>query len=115
LKFDFESNDESSDEVDFSNADVIGKCPKCDNNIYVFKTSYICEKNVGLDKKCDFRSGLMILQQPITIEQMKKLLSVGRTDLLNDFVSARTRRKFKAFLVVKDNKIGFEFMSKPKK
>ena len=115
LKFDFESNDESKEDVDFSNDEVIGKCPKCSNNIYVFKTSYICEKNVGLEKNCDFRSGLMILQQPISIEQMKKLLKDGKTDLLTDFVSARTKRKFKAFLSIKDNKIGFEFLPKAKK
>lgn len=115
LKFDFESNDDSTDDVDFSDNEVIGDCPKCFNRVFVYKTSYICEKNIGLEKKCDFRSGLMILQQPIQIEQMKKLLKDGKTDLLNEFVSARTRRKFKAFLVVKDEKIGFEFMSKAKK
>jgi DNA topoisomerase-3 len=114
LKFDFES-EESTESVDFSNDDIIGICPKCANNVYVFKTSYICEKNIGLEKKCDFRSGLMILQQPIPIDQMKKLLKEGRTDLLDGFVSARTRRKFKAFLVVNNDKIGFEFLSKVKK
>ena len=115
LKFDFENNDEATENVDFSNDEIIGKCPKCSNNVYVFKTSYICEKNVGLNKTCDFRSGLMILQQPISVDQMKKLLNDGKTDLLNDFVSARTRRKFKAFLIVKDDKIGFEFLPKTKK
>ena len=115
LKFDFESNDEATENVDFSNDDIIGECPKCMNNVYVFKTSYICEKNVGLDKTCDFRSGLMILQQPISVDQMKKLLKNGKTDLFNDFVSARTKRKFKAFLSVQDKKIGFEFLPKAKK
>ena len=57
----------------------------------------------------------MILQQPISVDQMKKLLNDRKTDLLNDFVSARTRRKFKAFLIVKDDKIGFEFLPKTKK
>ena len=41
---------------------------------------------------------------------MQKLLATGRTDLLKDFVSARTRRKFSAFLVRgADGKVGFEF------
>jgi DNA topoisomerase-3 len=41
---------------------------------------------------------------------MRKLLATGRTDLLKDFVSARTRRKFSAFLVRSaDGKVGFEF------
>ena len=41
---------------------------------------------------------------------MEKLLINGRTDLLDGFVSSRTNRKFKAFLVRQpDGKIGFEF------
>ena len=41
---------------------------------------------------------------------LKKLLASGRTDLLKDFVSSRTRRKFSAFLVRgTDGKVGFEF------
>jgi DNA topoisomerase-3 len=72
--------------------------------------AYVCEKSVGPNKSCDFRSGKVILQQTVEEEQMKKLLATGRTDLLKDFVSARTRRKFSAFLVRgADGKVGFEF------
>ena len=54
----------------------------------------------------------MILQRPIEREQMKKLLETGKTDLLQ-FVSARTRRPFAAFLVKQpDGKVGFEFEAK---
>jgi topoisomerase IA-like protein len=43
---------------------------------------------------------------------MEKLLATKKTDLLQ-FVSARTRRPFSAFLVVqKDGKVGFEFEAK---
>jgi DNA topoisomerase-3 len=46
---------------------------------------------------------------------MKKLLSTGRTDLLNAFVSKKGRR-FKAFLVkTPDGKIGFEFQPRKEK
>ena len=41
---------------------------------------------------CDFKSGQIILQQPIEREQMQKLLQTGKTDLLDKFVSNRTRR-----------------------
>jgi DNA topoisomerase-3 len=72
--------------------------------------AYVCEKSVGPEKTCDFRSGKVILQQPVEPEQMQKLLATGRTDLLKDFVSSRTRRKFSAFLVRgTDGKVGFEF------
>ena len=77
--------------------------------------AYVCEKAVGAGRTCDFRSGRLILQQPIEREQMKKLLESGRTDLLTGFVSKKNR-KFKAFLVKQpDGKIGFEFQAKAPK
>jgi DNA topoisomerase-3 len=44
-------------------------------------------------------------------EQVKKLLATGKTDLLDKFVSMRTRRAFKAFLTwdAKEGKVVFEF------
>ena len=68
-------------------------------------------------KTCDFRSGKIILQQPIERAQMQKLLDSGKTDLLKEFISSRTRRKFSAFLVIgPEGKVGFEFEKKaPKK
>jgi len=72
--------------------------------------AYVCEKTVGAAKTCDFRSGKIILQQPVEREQMIKLLKAGRTDLLKGFISNKTRRKFSAYLVRgSDGKVGFEF------
>jgi DNA topoisomerase-3 len=60
---------------------------------------------------CDFKSGKIILQQPVAREQMSKLLETGKTDLLDKFVSMRTRRAFKAFLAwdKEAGKVNFEF------
>ena len=60
---------------------------------------------------CDFKSGQIILQQPIVREQMSKLLETGKTDLLDKFVSMRTRRGFKAMLAwdAEAGKVNFEF------
>jgi DNA topoisomerase-3 len=60
---------------------------------------------------CDFKSGKVILQQPVEREQMTKLLSEGKTDLLDKFVSMRTRRPFKAFLQwdAEAGKVNFAF------
>ncbi len=98
--------------VDFSGQQSLGKCPKCAAGVYDHGTSYVCEKSVGPAKTCDFRSGKIILQQPIDAAQMQKLLADGKTDLLKEFVSNRTRRKFSAYLVDKDGKVGFEFEKK---
>ena len=101
---------EAAEPVDFSGQEAIGPCPKCQSRVFEHGLAYVCEKSVGPEKSCDFRSGKVILQQPVEREQMQKLLAEGRTDLLRGFVSARTRRKFSAFLVRgEDGKVGFEF------
>src|SRR5205814_346743 len=90
-------------------SEPFGKCPKCGGRVFEFGMSYVCENSVGPNKTCDFRSGKVILQRSMDREQMKKLLSTGKTDLLERFIS-RKGRPFKAFLVVTDKKdVGFEF------
>ncbi|UYO93806.1 DNA topoisomerase III [Pollutimonas sp. M17] len=117
LEFDFgQKDDEDTEPVDFSGHTPVGTCPKCGGKVFEYGMNYVCEKSVGPDKTCDFRTGKMILQQEISAEQVGKLLSVGKTDLLDGFVSSRTNRKFKAYLVKQENgKIGFEFEPRPEK
>ncbi len=113
LEFDFGQNDgegEDGEGVDFTGQTPLGTCPKCGNGVYEMGLAYVCEKTVAKPKECDFRSGRIILQQEILPEQMAKLLNEGKTDLLPGFISQRTRRPFKAFLVKgKDGKTSFEF------
>ncbi|MDH4396228.1 MAG: DNA topoisomerase III [Limnobacter sp.] len=118
LEFDFGQgkDDDDGEEVDFSGEERVGPCPKCASDVFETTTSFICEKTTGPNKSCDFRSGKVILQQPIEREQMEKLLLDGKTDLMTRFVSSRTRRAFKAFLVKKeDGTIGFEFEPRAEK
>ena len=97
---------------DFSQQTPLGPCPKCGNRVFETANAYVCERAVGPDRTCDFRSGRTILQRPIDRAQMEKLLKSGKTDLLQ-FVSSRTRRPFSAFLVrQKDGSVGFEFEAK---
>jgi len=77
--------------------------------------NYVCEKQACPAPTCDFRTGKIILQQEIAPEQVKKLLAEGRTDLLKNFVSKKTNRKFEAFLVLKDGKTAFEFKPRERK
>ena len=118
LEFDFGQNDddENSEPVDFSGQESLGSCPKCQTSVYEHGMNYICEKAVGPNKTCDFKTGKVILQQEIEPTQIRKLLSEGRTELLTGFISSRTRRKFKAYLKRGDDgKVGFEFEArKPK-
>ena len=116
MEFDFGEDakkaEESGEPVDFSGQTSLGHCPKCGGQVYEHGSNYVCEHTQGAGKaKCDFKSGKVILQQPIEPEQLTKLLHTGKTDLLENFVSNKTRRKFKAFLTwdAKAGKVGFEF------
>ena len=117
LEFDFGQRDEEANEpVDFSAQMALGPCPKCQAPVFEHGMSFICEKSVGPERNCDFRSGKVILQQEISAEQMTKLLATGKTDLLEGFVSNRNNRKFKAYLARgEDGKVSFEFEARPEK
>ncbi|MFC7515442.1 DNA topoisomerase III [Herbaspirillum sp. GCM10030257] len=113
LEFDFGQNQDEGEDgegVDFTGQTALGACPKCGSGVYEMGLAYVCEKTVAKPKACDFRSGRIILQQEILPEQMAKLLNDGKTDLLPGFISQRTRRPFKAYLVKdKAGKVSFEF------
>jgi len=115
VQFDFgdgQGDGSDAEAPDFSGQEPLGPCPKCGARVFELPSAYVCEKAVGPEKACDFRSGRVILQRPVERAQMHKLLADGKTDLLQ-FVSSRTRRPFAAFLVRQpDGKIGFEFQAK---
>jgi DNA topoisomerase-3 len=109
LDFGQTNAEERAAPVDFSGKPAIGQCPKCGARVFDHELTYVCERAVGPDRVCDFRSGKIILQRPIEAEQMTKLLATGKTDLLHRFVSKKGR-PFSAFLVRQpDGRIGFEF------
>ena len=110
-QFDFSrnGNEPDAEPVDFSAQQPLGACPKCGGRVFSHGVAYLCEKAVGPDRSCEFRSGKIILQRPIEPEQMKRLLATGKTDLLHRFISKRGR-PFSAFLVRgADGKVSFEF------
>jgi DNA topoisomerase-3 len=120
VKFDFGNDDQNGADggatvVDFTGKEPLGQCPKCKARVFENGMNYVCEKAVGATRTCDFKTGAVILQQPIEQPQVVKLLTDGRTDLLRNFVSKKTGRKFEAFLVLKDGKVSFEFAPREKK
>jgi len=121
LEFDFgedaKKDGESGEPVDFSGQESLGACPKCQGHVYEYGSAYVCEHSVGAHVTCDFKSGKIILQQPVPREQMTRLLQEGKTELLENFVSNKTRRKFKARLAYdkKEGKVIFEFEPRPAK
>ncbi|MBI2509496.1 MAG: topoisomerase C-terminal repeat-containing protein, partial [Betaproteobacteria bacterium] len=114
IEFDFgqDRGGENGAPPDFSTQENLGACPKCGARVFEHGVAYVCEKAVGPGRSCDFRSGKMILQQPVERAQMQKLLATGRTELLSRFISKKGR-PFKAFLAkTPDGKIGFEFQAR---
>ena len=115
LEFDFgdEARQAQADDepVDFTGQPSLGACPKCKGHVHEYGQNYVCERSVGAHQTCDFKTGKIILQQPVSHEQMQQLLTSGKTSLLEGFVSNRTKRKFKSFLVwsAKEGKVVFEF------
>ena len=115
LEFDFGEDAKAAEgdgvPVDFSAQQSLGACPKCKGHVFEHGTSFVCEHSVGAHVTCDFKSGKVILQQPVERAEMTRLLVTGKTALLENFVSNKTRRKFKAFLAwdAKEGKVGFEF------
>ena len=117
LEFDFgdDKNAESGEIVEFGEAENLGACPKCGSAVHEHGANYVCSKSVPTNAQptpsCDFKSGRVILQQVIEHDQIKKLLAEGKTDLLEKFVSMRTRRAFKAYLSydAEAGKVSFAF------
>ncbi len=115
LEFDFGEDAKKAEgdgqPVDFSAQESLGACPKCQGHVYEHGANYVCEHGVGAHVTCDFKTGKVILTQPIERAQAHKLLITGKTDLLENFVSNKTRRKFKAYLAYdkKEGKVIFEF------
>ena len=118
LEFDFgddKNADGTGEIVDFSTQTSLGACPKCGSAVFEYGKNYVCEKSVPTmaqaTPSCDFKSGQVILQQPIERSQLTQLLETGKTDLLDKFVSMRTRRAFKAHLAwdKEAGKVIFEF------
>jgi DNA topoisomerase-3 len=100
--------------ADFTGQEPLGKCPECGSGVYESGMSYTCEK-AARREGCSFRVGKIILQRPIEKEQVQKLLTQGRTDLLDKFIS-RKGRPFKAFLVLgPEKKVVWEFEPRAKK
>jgi DNA topoisomerase III len=118
LEFDFGKEDnpaETGEVIDFSPQEPLGPCPKCGHKVFEWGSNYVCERSVPTEAHatptCDFRTGKIILQQPVEREQMAKLLATGKTDLLDKFISMRTRRPFKAYLSwdAEAGKVNFAF------
>ena len=98
--------------IDFTDKEVVGKCPKCGGKVFDTEAGYICENSQLEAKSCKFKIGKIILEQPIEPAQAQKILATKKSDMLDKFIS-KSGKPFPAFLVMdKKGKITFEFPSR---
>ncbi len=120
VKFQFGDNPDGVERKpeNLENATVIGRCPKSAMGLCSCKTgelvetetAYVCRCPKGEEKKCSFRLGKTMLSHKITRTELESLMNTGKTPVIEDFVSKRTKKKFSAALVLdKRGTISFEF------
>jgi len=112
VSFDFDDGDDDGD-IDPAACEQIGNCPKCNSAVVDTGKKYACANALGDKAACDFGIGRQILSRAIEPGEARQLITAGKTDLLQGFVSKRNRRKFAAHLTLdlagKTGKLGFEF------
>lgn len=107
-KFEFEQKEQEEPPADLESLPVVGTCPVCHKApVRQLESSFACERT--FKKECAFRMGRTILKREIPVEQARKLIETGKTDLITKFVSSKTNRPFDAFLKLDKGKVGFEF------
>lgn len=95
--------------LDFTGQESLGVCPICGGAVFEGESEYLCANSQAETKRCKFKVGKTILNQPIERAQATRLIATGRTELLKNFVSKKGR-PFAAYLALEDGgKVGFEF------
>ena len=120
VKFQFGDNPDGTERrpENLEDAPVVGKCPKSAMGLCKCKTgelvetetAYVCRCPKGEERKCSFRLGKTMLSHTITRTEIESLTNTGKTPVIEDFVSKRTKKKFSASLVLDARgSISFEF------
>jgi DNA topoisomerase III len=113
-QFAFENNGSPADlEVNPATHQVIGPCQVCGTgSVYDVGPAYVCE-NVAKGT-CTFKMSKQILQRELPSDQLKKMLTEGKSDLLRRFISKKGR-PFDAILTLSHGKMGWEFVKRERK
>ncbi len=94
----------SADSTGFA-GDIIGACPLCGREVIRTRRGYGCK---GYKDGCKFTIWSTVAGHNISVAEAKDLLSVGRTDVIQGFVSKKGTN-FSARLKLDGEKVVFEF------
>ncbi|MCX6886203.1 MAG: DNA topoisomerase III [Verrucomicrobia bacterium] len=100
---------QAAPKIDLAGLESIGKCPKCGGKVLEATDNFLCERSQLESRACKFKIGKLILDQPVDRTQAVKLVTDGRTDLLEGFIS-KAGKPFSAHLTVDESgKVVFDF------
>ncbi len=120
VKFQFGDSGDGAERrpENLENAPVVGRCPKSAMGLCSCKTgelvetenAYVCRCPKGEERNCSFRLGKTMLSHTVTHAEIESLINTGKTPVIDDFVSKRTKKKFSAYLALDARgSISFEF------
>lgn len=101
------SYSEGQDLDDGFMGDVIGKCPACGGDVVRTSFGYGCSNYK--EKECRFAVSNVICSRVIPKSAVAKLISEGKTQILEGFVSPKTGKTFSAALKLENNRAVFDF------
>ena len=96
------------DKVDLGTVEPFWTDPATGTQLCEVGSSYVLREQVGGEWKQAFRVGRLMCQKPITRDHAIQLVSQGKTDLIQGFISKKGR-PFDAFLKREAARIAWEF------
>ena len=106
-----DAGNRGSKKLEFDTLPVVGTCPMLQTPVYETDRAFACRERLeSRGNGRGFSISKTVLGRKIPREQVEKLLTQKKTDLLEGFISKRTKKPFSAFLIIKENgNWGFEF------
>ncbi|MEE1275456.1 MAG: DNA topoisomerase III [Fibrobacteraceae bacterium] len=95
------------------NGIVLGYAPQDKSPVYETLTAYVSQSSIDGDSSA-FRLNKIILGKEISVENLQRLLRGEKTELIQGFRSARTKKLFDAYLFLDEKgAMKFEFPPRP--
>jgi len=98
---------ENNDLDDGFMGDVIGKCPLCHGEVRRTSFGYGC--SMYKDNNCRFAVSNIICSRVIPKSAVQKLITQGKSQKLDGFISPKNGKSFSAYLKLEENRAVFDF------
>ncbi|MBR2452566.1 MAG: topoisomerase C-terminal repeat-containing protein [Clostridia bacterium] len=102
----FNAEKQGGDNFDGFVGDIVGRCPLCGKDVKRTRFGYGCS---GYRDGCKFSVNNVICSKVISVENIRKILEGGSSELISGFISKKNGKEFSAKLVLEDGKVVFKF------